>query len=298
MVSPARRREAVAHVRHRIATSERRACQALGQSRSSQRYSSRPNEVNRALIVELRRLSREYPRYGYRRMTWLLQRNGWKVNRKRVQRLWRQEGLKVPRRTRKRRRLGHSANAAHRRRATHLNEVWSYDFIYDRTADGKALKWLPVVDEFSRENLALEVGRSQTSVNLIKTLDGLVRQRGAPKFIRSDNGSEFIAKKVREWIAQRGFETLYIEPGCPWENPYSETFNSRLRDELLNVEEFGSVAEAKFLAKEYRNKYNTLRPHSSLGGETPERFARHCLATLRPAASATPDSANQQPTQD
>lgn len=298
MVSPARRREAVAHVRHRVPTSERRACQALGQNRSSQRYAPRPNEANRALIAELHRLSREHPRFGYRRMTWLLQEDGWKVNRKRVQRLWRREGLKVPRRTRKRRRLGHSANAAHRRRATRINEVWSYDFIFDRTADGKALKWLPVVDEFSRENLALEVGRNKTSEDLIQTLSCLVGQRGAPAFIRSDNGSEFIANKVREWIAQNGFQTLYIAPGCPWENPYSETFNSKLRDELLNVEEFGSLAEAKFLAKEFQNKYNTLRPHSALGGKTPDRFARHCLAPLRPTASASPDSANQQPTKD
>jgi transposase InsO family protein len=244
------------------------------------------------LVLELHRLSREHPRFGYRRMTWLLKENGWKINRKRVQRLWRQEGLKVPRRTRKRRRLGHSENAAHRRRATHINEVWSYDFIFDRTADGKVLKWLPVVDEFSRENLALEVGRTKTSGDLIRTLTTLVRQRGAPAFIRSDNGSEFIANKVREWIAQKGFQTLYIAPGCPWENPYSETFNSKLRDELLNVEEFGSLAEAKFLAKEFQNKYNTLRPHSALGGKTPDRFARHCLVPLRPTACAPVHAGN------
>lgn len=288
----------MAHVRHRLPCSERRACHALNQGRSSQRYERRPRGANEALITELHRLSREHPRYGYRRMTWLLQGEGWKVNRKRVQRLWRQEGLKVPRKVRKRRRLGGSENAAHRRRATRINEVWSYDFIFDRTADGKTLKWLPIVDEFSRENLALEVDRTKTSGDLIKTLSALVGHRGAPAFIRSDNGSEFIANKVREWIKQKGFQTLYIEPGCPWENPYSETFNSKLRDELLNVEEFGSVAEAKFLAKEYQNKYNTLRPHSALGGKTPNQFARHGLAPLRPTACATPDRANQQPTKD
>ena len=288
----------MAHVRHRRVASERRACQALGQHRSSQRYEPRPDRANQTLVKALHRLSREHPRYGYRRMTWLLQHEGWKVNRKRVQRLWRKEGLRVPRRTRKRRRVGHSGNAAHRYRATRINEVWSYDFIFDRTADGRVLKWLPVVDEFSRENLALEVGRSQTSTDLIKILDRLVEDRGAPEFIRSDNGSEFVAGQVRAWIQKRGFRTLYIAPGCPWENPYIETFNEKLRDELFNMEEFGSLAEAKFLAKEYRTKYNTLRPHSSLGGKTPEQFARHCLASLRPTASATPDSADQQPTKD
>src|SRR5690606_34496756 len=146
-------------------------------------------------------------------------------------------------------------------------------------------------DLFSRENLALEVARNKTGKDLINVLEGLVEERGAPDYIRSDNGSEFIAKCVQQWIKERGFKTLYISPGCPWENPYSETYNSKLRDELLNVEELGTVAEAKFLAKEYRNIYKTIRPHETLRGKAPEEFAAHCLATDRPTASPTPSSA-------
>jgi len=298
MVGPARKREAVEHVQNRLQTSERRACQSLGQPRSTQRYRSRCPEEEDHLVQEIRRIARREPRAGYRTVTRYLRREGWRVNVKRVHRVWKQEGLKVPPKVRKRRRLGRSANGAQRRRAEHINHVWSYDFVHDRTERGTRLKWLPVLDEYTRECLSLEVESSITAADVVATLDRLVQERGAPQFIRSDNGPEFIAKAVQSWIETNGVKTLYIEPGSPWENPYSESFNSRLRDEFLNIEAFGSKLEAKVLGKEHRDKYNHHRPHSSLGDLTPIEFAARCLAPLRPTASAPQDSENthnQQP---
>ena len=297
MVGPERKRQAVLHVRHELEVSERRACTTIRQPRSTQRYRGRKREKDAALAAELRRISRERPRAGYRMAVALLRRAGMLVNAKRVQRLWRQEGLRVPRAQRKRRRLGGSENSAQRRAATRVNEVWSYDFIFDQTEDGRRLKWLPVTDEFSRQNLALEVERRMTARDVIRVLEGLVAERGAPAFIRSDNGPEFIARAVQEWIAERGFGTLYIAPGSPWENPYSETFNSRFRDEFLNRESFASVLEAKVLGKEYRHDYNHHRPHSALEYQTPEEFAQRSLAaasaTLRQQQGCAPSPRNQ-----
>ena len=283
MVGPERKRQAVCHVRHTLEVSERRACSTIEQPRSTQRYEGLKQEKDAVLATELRRISRERPRAGYRMATALLRRGGMLVNKKRVQRVWRQEGLRVARRQSKRRRQGGSENSAQRRAATRVNEVWSYDFVFDQTEDGRRLKWLPVTDEFSRQNLALEVARRMTSSDVIKVLERLVEERGAPTFIRSDNGPEFMAEAVQKWIADRGFKTLYIAPGSPWENPYSETFNSRFRDEFLNRESFVSVLEAKVLGAEYRQDYNCRRPHSALGYQTPEEFAQRSLA----AASAT-----------
>ena len=230
-----------------------------------------------------------------------LRKQGMSANLKRVARIWRQEGLRVPQRQHKRRRLGHSANSTQRCRATRMNEVWSYDFVFDQTADGRRLKWLPICDEFTRESVALEVERRMEAKDVIRVLEAAVAQRGsAPQFIRSDNGPEFIAKVVREWITQRGFQTLYIEPGSPWQNAYSESFNSRLRDELLNREVFATLAEAKVLGREYRRTYNEQRLHSSLAYQTPAEFAQRCLsadsATLRqPKGNAiTPTEPNTQ----
>jgi transposase InsO family protein len=226
-----------------------------------------------------------------------LRREGWTLNNKRAQRLWRLEGLKVPRRQRKLRRMGGSENGAQRRRATRINEVWSYDFVFDQTEDGKRLKWLPICDEFSRESVALEVERRMESRDVIRILDAAVLERGtAPEFIRSDNGPEFIARAVQDWIAQRGFKTLYIAPGSPWENPYSESFNSRFRDEFLNRESFGSVLEAKVLGKEHRKDYNHHRLHSSLDYQTPAEFAKRCIATASATLQPLQCSA-QSPTQ-
>jgi putative transposase len=297
MVGPERKRQAVLHVRRELEVSERRACTTVRQPRSTQRYRGRKREKDAALAAELRRISRERPRAGYRMAVALLRRAGMLVNAKRVQRLWRQEGLRVPCVQRKRRRLGGSENSAQRRAATRVNEVWSYDFIFDQTEDGRRLKWLPVTDEFSRQNLALEVQRRMTARDVIAVLDRLVAQCGAPAFIRSDNGPEFIARAVQEWIAERGFGTLYIAPGSPWENPYSETFNSRFRDEFLNRESFASVLEAKVLGKEYRQDYNHHRPHSALDYQTPEEFAQRSLAaacaTLRQPQGCAPSPENQ-----
>jgi transposase InsO family protein len=239
------------------------------------------------------RLARQRPRYGYRRITALLRGEGWRVNRKRVHRLWRREGLRVPQKQRKKRRLGHSGNSSRRRRAQRVNEVWSYDFMQDQTADGKPLRLLPVVDEYTRECLTIEVQRSFTAEEVVATLQYLFELRGAPKYIRSDNGPEFIAKAVRDWLARSGVKTLYIEPGSPWENAYSESFNSRLRDECLDRELFESLPEAKVIVEDYRLDYNHRRPHSALSYETPAAFAaacrKCCSATLRSPSDTPPE---------
>ena len=220
-------------------------------------------------------LAQENPRYGYRRVWALLRREGWLVNKKRLYRLWREEGLKVSDKQRKRRRLleGTSENSCTRRRATHLNHVWSYDFVMDLTEDGRRLKMMPIVDEYSRECLSIEVERSITAEDVVSTLASLFRQRGEPEFIRSDNGPEFIAKAIKRWLAASGVRTLYIEPGSPWENAYSETFISRFGDELLKREVFADLLEAKVLVEDYRGHYNHHRPHSALGYQTPAEFA-------------------------
>jgi putative transposase len=260
-------------VQQLLKVSERRACTALGWARSSQRYVPRTEAAEQRLVKRLRELSRQHPRYGYRRITVLLQEEGWRVNRKRVRRLWRQEGLKVPRKQREKRRLGSSVNGASQRRAEYLNHVWSYDFIEDQTADGRKLKMLPIVDEFTRECLTIEVERHMTGQDVVATLRFLFELRGPPKHLRSDNGPEFIAQVVKDWLAESGVGTLYIEPGSPWENPYSESFNSRFRDELLNRELFETLAETKVLTEDYRLEYNHRRPHSALGYRTPAAFA-------------------------
>lgn len=247
----------------------------MKQPRSTQRYPEKPNTEEQRLVKQLQQLSRAHPRYGYRRITALLRRDGWRVNRKRVQRLWRREGLKVPVAQPKRRAPG-VASAAYPRRATRPNEVWSYDFVHDQTADGRPLKWLPVVDEFTRECLALPVERRMNGTYAIGTLAGCVAKRGAPAYLRSDNGPEFIAGLVQQWLAASGIATLYIPPGCPWENPFSESFNGKLRDEFLEREEFTSLAEAKVLGVEHQQQYNHQRPHSSLDYQTPAEFAAAC----------------------
>jgi len=224
-------------------------------------------------------LSTENPRYGYRRVWALLRREGWTVNKKRVQRLWREEGLKVPGgKQRKRRRLlqGTGESGCARRRAEHKDHVWSYDFVMDRTEDGRRLKMMPIVDEYTRECLAVKVERSITAEDVVSTLTLLFWDRGEPGYIRSDNGPEFVAAAVRGWLKASGVGTLYIEPGSPWENAYSESFIGRLGDELLKREEFGSLLEAKVLVEEYRQHYNHERPHSALGYRTPAEVGALC----------------------
>jgi len=245
----------------------------LEQPRSSQRYVSTKAGKDAALVERMVALCRENPRYGYRRVWALLRREGWEVNKKRIQRLWREAELRVPVKERKRRRLGTSENGCTRRRAQYIDHVWSYDFAMDATEDGRRLKVMPVVDEYSRECLALEMERSITAEGVVEILDRLFTERGEPAYIRSDNGPEFIAEAIKRWLAASGVKTLYIEPGAPWENAYSETFISRLRDELLDREVFANLKEAKVLAKDYRDHYNQQRPHGALGYLTPAEFA-------------------------
>jgi len=268
--------------------SQRRACKILGQSRSSQRYQGKEATVQeRNLIRQMHELVRRYPRYGYRFITAKLRQEGWQVSFKRIYRLWRREGLQVPRKTRKRRRLGHSGNSCVRRRAEHKDHVWTWDFIHDRTAKGRPLKWFAITDEYTRECLALEVDRSITADRVLDVLTHLFLTRGVPRHIRSDNGPEFIAGAIRRHAEQAGLEMLYVEPGSPWENGFAESFFSRLRAELLNVEEFMNLAEARWFAKRRLQEHNEERPHSSLGYQTPAEFASQCAASAPVATLPT-----------
>jgi putative transposase len=248
---------------------ERRACRVLGQHRSTQRKSStRPNDEV-ALTAAIIGLATRYGRYGYRRITALLRHAGRVVNVKRVERIWRQEGLKVPHKQPKRGRLWLNDGSCIRLRPEYQNHIWSYDFVEDRTHDGRKLRMLNVIDEFTRECLAIRVDRKLKSLDVIDLLSDLFILRGVPEHVRSDNGPEFVAKAVRQWITAVGAKTAYIEPGSPWENGYCESFNSKLRDELLNIEVFSSLKEAKVLIEDWRRHYNTKRPHSSLGYRPP-----------------------------
>ena len=219
-----------------------------------------------ARIVEL---ARSYGRYGYRRITALLHREGWRVNHKKVERIWRQEGLRVPKKQPKRGRLWWNDGSCLRKRAEHRDHVWSYDFVFDRTHDGRPLRMLTMVDEYTRECLTIDVARQYRSEQVLDRLADLFLERGAPTYLRSDNGSEFTATAVREWLRGVGVKTLFIEPGSPWENGYIESFNGKLRDELLNGEIFYTLLEAQVIIEGWRREYNTFRPHSSLGYRPP-----------------------------
>ena len=208
----------------------------------------------------------------------MLQQDGFKAGRDRVHRLWRRHGLRVPRKAHKRRRLGTIENGITRHAATHIGHVWTYDFVKDQTTDGRPLKILTVVDEYTRECLAAPVARSFTSSDVVRTLAGLFATRGVPGHIRSDNGPEFIARRVRAWLEANNVGPLYIEPGAPWQNGVGESFNGKLRDECLNLELFTSLAEARVLVGDYREHYDTRRPHSSLDYRTPAAFAAVCRA--------------------
>lgn len=230
-----------------------------------------------AAIIEL---ASEYGRYGYKRIRKMLEEQGWHVNHKRVARIWRREGLKVPMKQPKRSRLWLNDGSCVRLRPQHRNHVWAYDFVQDKTRDNKRFRMLTVIDEFTRECLAIKVGRRLNSKDVLAVLADLMVARGVPDHIRSDNGSEFRAKAVREWLNRIGAKTLYIEPGSPWENGYNESFNGKLRDECLNVELFNNLMEAKIIIERWRKHYNTVRPHSSLGYRPP------APATVLPADPA------------
>ncbi len=256
-------------VRRRLRVSERRACRALRQPRSSQRYTPQLADDELRLKSRIISLASEYGRYGYRRITALLRRDGWPVNTKRVQRIWREEGLRVPHKQPKRGRLWLNDGSCVRLRAERKDHVWAYDFVQDATHDGRRLRMLTIVDEYTRECLAIDVGRSLTSENVLERLAYLFIYRGVPAHIRSDNGSEFTAHAVRDWLKKIGVKTLYIEPGSPWENGYIESFNGKLQDELLKRELFYTLKEARVLIERWRNQYNHVRPHSSLGYRPP-----------------------------
>jgi len=230
-------------------------------------------ERDSELVERMRQLAAESPANGYRFIWALLRKEGMEVNVKRVHRLWKAAGLKVVRPKRKKERSGTSANACSVRRAEHPNHVWTYDFVHDETSDGRKLRLLVVQDEFTRLCLRIEVGRSMTAKSVVRVLTELVQIHGEPGAIRSDNGSEFTAGAVKEWLAAAGIETMYIERGSPWENGYSESLNSRLRAEFLNREVFRTLIEAQVLTEEHRLKHNHWRPHSSLGYQTPAEFA-------------------------
>jgi len=257
------------HVRETLSVSERRACRVLGQVRRTQRYTPKVADDEEALTENIVSLATEYGRYGYRRITALLNTDGWRVNHKRVERIWRQEGLKVPARQPKRGRLWFNDGSCIRLRPEHRNHVWAYDFVFDRTREGRPLKFLTIVDEYTRECLTIEVARKQTSRDVLRTLAKLMLKYGVPKHIRSDNGPEFVARAVRSWLSRLGVETLFIERGSPWENGYIESFNGKFRDELLNGEIFTTLQEAKVLTAWWRRQYNHLRPHSALGYRPP-----------------------------
>ena len=268
----------------RFGVSERRACKVLKQSRASQRYLPIVRDDELPLTRRVIELACMYGRYGYRRVTALLRDDGWYVNHKRVERIWTQQGLKVPKKQPKRGRLWFNDGSCVRLRAQHKDHVWSYDFVQARTHDGRSFRMLTVIDEHTRECLAIDVARSLKSDDVLERLTWLMATRGVPKHIRSDNGAEFTAKAVRSWLGKVGVKTLYIEPGSPWENGYIESFNGKLRDELLGGEIFYSLKEAKVLIERWRNHYNTKRPHSSLGYRppAPQTIAPEaCSATLR-----------------
>jgi putative transposase len=268
-VSPARRRQVVDRVCRLLGVSERRACRVLGQARSTQRHLSKVSGEESGLIKKVIELASEYGRYGYRRITALLGQEGFQVNHKRVERIWRQEGLKVPQKQPKRGRLWLNDGSCVRKRAEYPNHLWSYDFALERTQDGRPVRILAVLDEYTRECLALDVARGLTSEDVLYRLGQLFIQCGIPAYIRSDNGSEFTAKAVRDWLTRLGVQTLFIQPGSPWENGYIESFIGRMRDELLNREIFYTLSEAKVLIESWRQHYNTKRPHSSIGYRPP-----------------------------
>ena len=259
----------VEHVCSVLEVSVRRACQVLGIPRSTYHYRCEVSCDEEPLTARIIELALQYGRYGYRRITALLQAEGWPVNHKRVERIWRQEGLKVPQRQPRRRRLWLNDGSCVRLQPQYPDHVWSYDFLLHHTHDGRKFRILTILDEYSRQCLAIDIGRKMNHESVLFRLTDLFTRRGIPTYIRSDNGSEFTAQNVREWPQALGVKTLYIAPGSPWENGYIESFNGKLRDEVLNLEIFDTLLEAKVLIDRWHREYNHVRPHSSLGYRPP-----------------------------
>lgn len=257
------------HVRIKLGCSERRTCRALGVARSTIRYIPQPREDESALTAATTRLASQYGRYGYRRVHALLRAEGWRVSHSRVMRIWKLEGLKVPHKQPKRSRLWLADGSCIRLSPTHRNHVWSWDFVFDRTRDGRVLKLMVVIDEFTRRCLAIHVARRIRSREALEVFADLMVEHGVPEHVRSDNGPEMVAEELRNWLEHMGSKTAYIMPGSPWENGYCESFNGRMRDELLNGEIFYTLKEAQVIIEHWRNHYNTRRPHSALGYRPP-----------------------------
>ena len=280
MVTATQQRAAADYLAEAYRISERRASRVLGRARSTVRYRPRQRDGEAPLIRAIRRLARRHRRYGYKRIHARLVREGWRVNRKRVRRLWNELGLRQrkPRAKPKNggKRPGSSANSCVNQPAGFKNDVWTYDFVADRTVDGQPLKWLTLVDEYTRECLALHVAGSVVGTDVRSVLARVIGRRGAPTRLRSDNGSEFICQALQGWLPEAGTTSIPVAPGSPWENGFIESFNSRFRDEFLNGEEFESVPDARAKGASWRREYNTIRPHSSLDYKTPKEFAAAC----------------------
>ena len=304
MVSPERKRAAVRHLQAEGLSSQRGACALVEVSRSGLYYVARRRPDEETLRARIKQLAERKRRYGYRRVWADLRREGWQVNHKRVHRIWKQEGLSLPRKRPGKRSYGPKGEV--KQRATHADHVWTYDICEDRTERGGRLRLLSVVDEYTRECLAIEVAPSIGGEQVVETLKWLALTRGMPEHIRSDNGAEFIAKKVRGWLERAGCETIFITPGSPWENPFIESFTGKLRDECLNCEIFTDLEEARTVIEAWREEYNTERPHSSLGYLTPMEFAQHlsqgeveaprCGGSGRATPSLRPHSATEAAT--
>jgi transposase InsO family protein len=266
------------------------ACRVVSQPRSTQRYEAQQRNGEKALCERMRELALRHPRYGYRRIGALLREEGFEVNQKRVHRLWRREGLKVPQKQQKRRRLidGKSDHACHRMKAQRMNQVWSFDFCHDRTSDNGALKIFSVLDEFTRRCLVIEVQHHITGGDVVKVLQRMMTLHGAPEHIRCDNGPEFVCAAVKAWLERSKVRPLYIAPGSPWENAYAESYHARLRDELLDREEFGTLLQARGMLEIWRQEYNNERPHGGLGYVTPEAFAESCRRAGTDFAALSP----------
>ena len=270
------------HTQQKFGVSERRACQVLGQHRASQRHLCKKRDDEAALRAAITALASQYGRYGYRRITAMLRADGWHVNHKRVERIWREEGLRVPAKQPKRGRLYLHDGSCIRLRPCWRHHVWSYDFVSSRLANGRKFRMLTVIDEYSRECVMIRVGYQLKADDVLAALTELFTRYQVPDYIRSDNGSEFTAQMVRTWLATLGVNTAYITPGSPWENGFNERFNGSLRDELLNREIFTSLHEAKALIEAWRNEYNHIRPHSSLNYQPPSPKVRVPHAVVKP----------------
>ena len=271
MVSLPERRRAAEYLQKTFEVSERKACKVLSIHRSSQRHRG-PRLLPHVATKEIVRLSYRHPGWGYRKIYDLLDRCRYPIGRERLRLIRAAEGLQVPKKTRRRKPLGCSTHLA--KKATRPNQVWSWDFIHDQSLDGRSLRCLIVVDEFTRECLAIECGRSMTSHEVIGVLKRLKKTRGAPEYIRSDNGPEFVARSLKAWLESESIGAHYIEPGSPWQNAYAESFNSILRSTCLNRWAFESVAEARAVIEQWRGEYNAIRPHGSLGGRSPAQFKK------------------------